>query len=87
MLNKMKEFVSLVDLAGIIVKSEADWHTKYDLIFSDGIAGKIRNAGIKFEWRDPNRGYGNAVIAYYNAIEEKAIELRKILLAFEERGD
>jgi len=87
MIRKIKEFVALTDLAGIIVKSGANWETKYGLIFSDDISEKIYNLGIKVEWCDPDMDYKDDVLAYYNAIEEKAVELRKILLAFEERGD
>lgn len=76
--ERIQEFIKLADQARTIAESEADWETKYDLIFSPYLSQVIRSLEIQFEWYDPDTTYEADVRAYVSAISAKADELRKI---------
>ena len=57
-----------------IVSSNLDWEVKYNLIFSDEIAGST-----DFEWYDPDMDYQDDVMAYMDAFDEHMI-VRKNLV-------
>lgn len=78
-MKQIKKFIKLTNLAQKIMNSEADWETKYDLIFSDMIIVKINKTGIGVDWYDPDTTYEADVRAYVDALVEKATELTKIL--------
>lgn len=79
MLEKIRKFVELADLAKEIVETNMSWKTKYELVFSDDIRGGISDTDIYFDWLDPDTTYEADVLAYVNAICRKADELREIL--------
>jgi maltooligosyltrehalose synthase len=78
-MKQIKKFIKLTNLAQKIMNSEADWETKFDLIFSDMIITKIRKIDISIDWYDPDTSYEADVKAYVYALIEKATELAKIL--------
>lgn len=78
-MKQIKKFIKLTNLAQKIMNSEADWETKYDLIFSDMIIRKVDKTGINIAWYDPDTTYEADVRAYVDALVEKATELSKIL--------
>lgn len=74
-------FVELTEQARQVLDSAADERTKYDVIFSSAISGKIAAIGIDVNWRNPDTTYLEDATAYVRTLEEKAKELRLILRA------
>lgn len=74
-------FVELTEEARRVLDSAADERTKYDVIFSSAISGKIDSTGIAVNWRDPESTYLEDATAYVRVLEEKAKELRLVLRA------
>ncbi len=77
--EQVRTFLALVDKAIAIRDSDIAWTTKYDLIFSLEICGAITNTGIAITFHDPDTSYEEDTRAYVAAIEEEAVELRRVL--------
>lgn len=77
--NQIKRFIRLADEALRIKESNVSWETKYALIFSYNVAGEIRKTHIDFEWYDPDTSYQEDVVAFVNAVTERANEFKKLL--------
>jgi hypothetical protein len=73
--EKAKEFIRLYHLIDKIVDSDASWETKYKLVFSDDVAGKIRETGISFDCLIFDTTYEDDTLGFYNGVKDKAIEL------------
>jgi adenosine deaminase len=80
MFEKAKKFIRLADAAKAVCDSDADWETKYDLIFSEEISVAVRATGVSFDPCDPDTSYQEDVLAYVEALVDKANELRKAFL-------
>ena len=72
-----REFVRLADQALAIRNSDASWETKYNLIFSNEISRAIQDTGIEFDYCDPDTTYEEDVRAFVDAVEARAVEVRK----------
>lgn len=72
------KFLYIADQADRVVAADIPWKTKFSFVFSDAIAGAVRDIGIQVDWYDPDTSYEEDVMAYVNALREKADELRKI---------
>ena len=72
------KLLRIVNQAERIIAAEISWRTKYDLVFSDDIAGAVRDLNIRLEWYDPDTSYEEDVLAYMSAIRERADEFKKI---------
>lgn len=59
----------LAELARIIVDSNMDWEDKYDRFFG-GINVSVREAGLNFDYYDPDSSYEDDVLAYNNAFQQ-----------------
>ena len=79
-MENILKFIRLTKLAEKIVKSDLDWETKYDLIFSDQISKKISETNINFEHHDPDTSYEDDVKSYVNSLTEKSLELQQLKL-------
>jgi len=79
MSGNARTFIQISREAREIANSEADWETKYDLIFSADISQTIFFLGISFDYCDPDSSYEEDVMAYVNAINAKSDELEKTL--------
>jgi hypothetical protein len=81
MIEKIKEFVKLADEIRKIHDHEgALWETKYNLIFSDDLSGRIASLGISLtDYWDPDTSYEEDVKAYVQAVMVKADELRGLV--------
>ena len=79
LLKDLQEFVALSEAVELIVESEADWKTKYDLVFSPRVSGHVRSLGIDFEWYDLDESYQQDVENYAFALAQKAREVRKVI--------
>ena len=56
-----------------VMQSEADWETKYDLVFS--LARETDPLDIRVDYHDPDMDYSDDVKACFAAYEEKAKQL------------
>ena len=79
MFDAQREFLSLANAASAIASSPAEWETKYDLIFSDAISGRIRDLGMAPDYYDPDTSYEEDVMAYVAAHKTKADQMRLAL--------
>lgn len=77
-LDKVREWLRLFETATHIFESDIDWETKYNLIFSDDIVGRMSTL-YRLDYYDPDQDYSDDVRAWYSAASEKADELRKLL--------
>lgn len=77
--EQIKKFFEIFEQAKQIVDAPIEWKAKYDLIFSDSISGAIHELGIKIDWYDPDMDYSDDVLAYFNALSDKAKELENFL--------
>ena len=59
-----------------IYDSEADWETKYDLIFSESISKTIFRE-IHLHYYDPDTSYEEDVTAFVNAFNDKMEQINK----------
>lgn len=82
-----QEIQILAGHARQIGASSATGKTKYDLIFSPDIAGRIRDIDPDFEWYDPDGTYGEDVSAFVRALNERATELGKAFGVHVPNGD
>lgn len=83
MIEKLKGFIRLAYIAERIAESEAGWKTKYELIFSPEISGRLREL-FYFTWCDPDMGYDDDVLAFIDALKDKREELELVLKSLEE---
>jgi hypothetical protein len=79
LISRIKKFIRLTKLAQAIQDSEADWQTKFELIFSDEISGQLIETKIEHPWTDPDHTEQTDVMAFVEAISKKAMELEKVL--------
>jgi hypothetical protein len=79
MTHNIAWFIKLTNQARQIMNSDANWETKYSLIFSNFMSNEITMTGIDFDWYDPDMGYEDDVRAYVNALTDKAQELMKVM--------
>lgn len=77
-LERIREYLTLFEEAKVIFDSEADWETKYDLIFSDQVSTPM-NKLFRLDYYDPDTTYEEDLTAWFRAAEEKADELYKIV--------
>ena len=76
--DAVSEFIDLADQAVAIRDSDASWETKFHLIFSADIARAIYDTGMHFNYYDPDTSYEEDTLAFVQAAQEKANELRNI---------
>ena len=62
--------------ANRIFNSQADWETKYDLIFAPDLSGAVFKQ-IRLEYCDPDTTYQEDVTAFITAFNEKMAQLEK----------
>jgi len=60
--------------ANRIFNSNADWETKYDLIFSDSISHVVFEQ-VRLDYCDPDTSYEEDVVAFMQAFNEKMARL------------
>lgn len=73
-----RQFLRLAEMLKVIVDTPVSWETKFKLIFPD-LRDELEITGIKIEWYNPDCGYDDDVLAFADAVEEKAKELRKVI--------
>lgn len=76
----IQQIVDLIDESDRIFRSSAGWETKYDMIFHRRIYldSKMRAAGIRFHWYDPDTSYEADVTAYMTpllALREELVSM------------
>lgn len=77
-----ESFVEFIDLAREVERictSSASWETKYELVFSKSISGRMF-ALYPLDYYDPDTSYEEDVLAFCSAAKEKALELERALL-------
>lgn len=85
-LNQIKDFIDIAEQAQRIVESDADWETKYEIIFSNPVGGRIRDIGIVVDWHDPDTTYEEDVLAYAKALSRKAENLKPVWASLQIEG-
>lgn len=73
------EFLRLVEVAERIAESTADWDTKYDLIFSKNVLGRIRALDMVPDYCDPDTSYEEDIQALLTVLRASADQLRRAL--------
>jgi hypothetical protein len=80
MLDHMRRFVELADIAARVRDSDTDWETKFEAIFCDDIAHALAETGIDFHYSSDS-SYETDVIAFVAAVTDRAARIRPILAA------
>ncbi len=62
-----------------IANSDAEWKTKFDVIFSEDLSLRVWNLDPGFDYRDPDTTYEEDVQAFVNALQERVDDLEKTL--------
>lgn len=75
------ELASLRDRAVRILNSDAEWKTKFDLVFSDDLSLKVWELDPGFDYYDPDTTYEDDVRAFVDALQERVAELEKTFMA------
>ena len=78
MFETQREFAPLAREVLRICETDASWETKYDLVFSKDLSGRLRELA-QFDYYDPDTTYREDVLAFCRAVNEKADELEKAL--------
>ncbi len=78
MFETQREFVTLAREVLRICETDASWETKYDLVFSKELAGRLRDL-CHIEYYDPDTTYREDVLAFCRAVNEKADDMEKAL--------
>lgn len=73
------ELARLRDRAVLIAESAASWETKYALIFSATMSRRVWGLDSGFDYYDPDTTYEADVRAFVDALQERVVELEKIL--------
>jgi hypothetical protein len=76
--DRIRRYLDLYEEAKTIYESDAEWETKFDLIFSDHIS-KPMNKLFRLDYYDPDTTYKEDVTAWFWAATDKADDLRKIV--------
>ena len=85
-IDRASRFVETVRQMREVFTSDADWPTKYELIFP--LAREAReSSGVTVDYWDPDTTYEEDATACYQAYEAKARELAKAIgVDFDEEG-
>ena len=75
--KKIEEYLNLIKIAEKIVYSDAPWEIKYEFIFSEEIS-IAANKLFRLDYYDPDTSYEEDVLAWFNAVEKQAAELKLI---------
>lgn len=76
--DNAREFIRLAREVRRICDTDADWETKYDLVFSPDMSRRM-SALYRLDYYDPDTSYEEDVLAFCRAVNEKADELEKAL--------
>ena len=85
----MRKFVGLAAQAVAIRDCDeraVSWKTKYDLIFSEDLSRAVFKL-VRLDYCDPDTSYEDDVRAFVSALEDKAAELRDVLIALGAKED
>ena len=83
MLDKQKKIIELRTIVQAVIACDADWETKYDVIF-EAYRDSHRDSGVSIEWSDPDTSYEEDVRAFADALEEVAVQASMIVDSVEE---
>lgn len=77
--DAISELARLRDRAVHVANSDAEWETKYDLIFSDDMSLMVMDLDPGFSYYDPDTSYEDDVRAFVDALQERVTELEKAI--------
>jgi hypothetical protein len=82
MIDDIREYLELFKLLRATVESDVDWQIKYSLVFHPKMSHRMQ-ALYRVEYYDPDMGYEDDVMAFYDAVKDKARGLEVILANFD----
>ena len=82
----MEEIIEIIKQMKICLNSEADWKTKFKVIFSlyaKQLKPELDKHGLEVEWCDPDMDYSDDVQAFMRGVEA----LEEQILKLQPKGD